>query len=305
VPGHWWITELAGHFADPEVAAVAPRIVPLAADSSAGRYTAARCNLDLGPHAARVVPYGRVSYLPTAALLVRRKAVDEVAGSDGPFDAAMSIGEDVDLVWRLHEAGWRIRYDPSHQVAHREPGTWRRLLRRRRIYGTSTPMLAVRHPDAMSPLFLYPWPTACVAALAARRPAAALLAVAATGRQIRATLRRAGLTDTELPSTVVANAAAHSVAQTWLGAGRYLIQFAPAVLAVGLFHRRTRLAAAGLALAPPLADWLDRGRPIGPTRFLAGYWADEIAYGIGVVSQSVRERTAVPLRPIVVVRRST
>jgi hypothetical protein len=113
-------------------------------------------------------------------------------------------------------------------------------------------------------------------------------------------LRRAGLSDTELSSAAVVKAAARSVTQTWLGVAHYLIQFAPALLAAGLLHRRTRMGAAGFALAPPLADWIERGRPIGPTRFVAGYWADEIAYGIGVVAQSVRERTVVPLRPIIV-----
>jgi hypothetical protein len=248
------------------------------------------------------VPYGRVSYLPTAALLVRRTAVEKVASKAGPFDPAMPIGEDVDLVWRLHEAGWRIRYDPSHQVAHREPATWRGLLRRRRIYGTSTPMLAVRHPESMSPLLLHPWPTACVAALAARRPVAALLVFVGTGVRLRAALRRAGLTNADLPPRVAVNAAGQSVAQTWLGVGRYLIQFMPVLLAVGLARRRTRLAVAGLALAPPLADWIGRGRPSNPARFVGGYLADEIAYGVGVVCQSARERTAVPLRPTIVRR---
>ncbi len=304
VPGHGWINDLAAHFFDPALAAVAPRIVPMAAKTSAGSYTGARCNLDLGSRPARVVPYGRVSYLPTAALLVRRKALDEVAGPGGPFDAAMSIGEDVDLIWRLHNAGWRIRYDPSHQVRHEEPSTWRGLLRRRRIYGTSTPMLAVRHPDAMAPLVLYPWPTACVAALVARRPVPALLALAGTGIRLRTALRRTGMSDAHLSPTALGGAAVQSVAQTWLGVGRYLIQFAPGLLAAGVLHRRTRLPAAALALAPPLTDWAGRGRPIGPARFVAGYLADEIAYGLGVITQSMRERTLTPLRPVMVQRSS-
>jgi mycofactocin system glycosyltransferase len=302
VPGHEWITELSAHFADPAVAAVAPRIVPQTADTSAGRYTRVRCNLDLGPNPARVIPYGRVSYLPTAALLVRCKALSGVAVSDGPFDAAMPIGEDVDLIWRLHEAGWRIRYDPRHQVGHQEPATWRALLHRRRIYGTSTPMLAVRHPEAVSPLLLQPWPTACVAALVARRPAVAVVALAATATRLHASLRKAGVRLGDLPPRTVARGATRSVLRTWEGIGRYLIQFAPALLVAGLLHRRTRLVAAGLALIPPLDEWIDRGRPLDPARFAAGYLADEVAYGAGVVSQSLRERTTVPLRPIAVRR---
>ena len=45
--------------------------------------------------------------MPTAALVVRRAVLE-----DG-LDTALRYGEDVDLVWRLHDAGWRVRYDPA------------------------------------------------------------------------------------------------------------------------------------------------------------------------------------------------
>ena len=132
-PSPGWITRLSAHFADPLVAAVAPRITGRAAPTAAGRYTEANSALDLGGRPGRVMPRSAISYVPTAALVARRQALLEVAG----FDESMRVGEDVDLIWRLHEAGWRIRYDPSVQVAHREPGSWPALLARRYRYGTS------------------------------------------------------------------------------------------------------------------------------------------------------------------------
>ena len=57
----------------------------------------------------------RVAYVPTAALLVRRAAL-----GDG-FDESLRNGEDVDLVWRLIEAGWRVRYEPAVQVGTASP----------------------------------------------------------------------------------------------------------------------------------------------------------------------------------------
>ncbi len=139
-----WIEALAGHFADPRVAAVAPRV-------------AAR-PLDMGPHPAAVRPDGRVRYVPSAALVVRRAALPR-------FDEALRYGEDVDLVWRLHDAGWRVRYDPRVVVAHPAVG-----LRRRFAYGTSAAPLAARHPGRLAPLVLRPWPALAVALLLARRP---------------------------------------------------------------------------------------------------------------------------------------
>ena len=73
--GPEWITSLAAHFADPLVAAVAPRVRPITGPGSAGRYLGARAPLDMGPQEGRVLPLTRLSYVPTAALLVRRAAL--------------------------------------------------------------------------------------------------------------------------------------------------------------------------------------------------------------------------------------
>lgn len=47
--------------------------------------------------------------------LVRRAAWDQLAGFDEQF---FMFVEDVDLCWRLHEAGWRVRYEPAAEVTH-------------------------------------------------------------------------------------------------------------------------------------------------------------------------------------------
>jgi mycofactocin glycosyltransferase len=147
VPPPAWVERLAGHFADPRVGAVAPRVAGL---------------LDLGGRPAEVGPGRRVAYVPAAALVVRRSAV-------APFDPALRYGEDVDLVWRLVDAGWRVRYDPRVVVRHDDR---HRLIRRFR-YGTSAAPLAQRHPTRLAPVVLRPLPTATLALLLARRPRAA------------------------------------------------------------------------------------------------------------------------------------
>ena len=50
-----------------------------------------------------MVPYGTVSYVPSAAIICRRSTLLEVGG----FDETMHSGEDVDLCWRLVGAGAR------------------------------------------------------------------------------------------------------------------------------------------------------------------------------------------------------
>jgi mycofactocin system glycosyltransferase len=294
VPPDGWIGDLAGHFADPLVAAVAPRII----SASAGQASV----LDLGERAARVAPMTRVAYVPTAALLVRRAALG------GGFDEALRYGEDVDLVWRLTEAGWRVRYDPGVRVAHAEPTSRAGLLRRRFQYGSSAAPLTRRHPGAVAPLVLQPWPAITLAALLARRPATAAAAYGASTALLARRLR-----GNDLPATGLAGPMANGVLQTWLGTGRWCGQFAaPAVLlAVARPGGRTartrwgrRLAAASLLAGPPLHDWARQraagpGAGPGPVRFTARALADQAAYGAGVYAGCLRERTIAPVLPTV------
>lgn len=52
-----------------------------------------------------------------AFLLIRRAAFDEVGGFDS---GSWMYAEDLDLGWRLREAGWRTRYEPRAPVRHTE-----------------------------------------------------------------------------------------------------------------------------------------------------------------------------------------
>jgi mycofactocin system glycosyltransferase len=292
-PPQGWLAPLLAHLADPLVAAVAPRIVGAADDSWAGRYTRERGSLDLGDLPARVMPRSRITYVPSAALVVRRTALHDVGVA---FDETLRVGEDVDLVWRLADAGWRIRYEPSVHVTHREPATWPQLLSRRFRYGTSAGPLAGRHPDAISPLVLHPWPTITVAAALARRPLVATVAAGIGAATMARTLHAA-----DVPTAGLLPAMAHGVRQTWLGLGRYLTQFAAPALLAALCVRRARFAAAALLLGPPLAAWAPR-RVLDPVRFTLGSLADEIAYGAGVWVGSARARTLRAVRPVVICR---
>jgi mycofactocin system glycosyltransferase len=291
-----WIDDLAAHFADPLVAAVAPRVVAVPSGSAAGRYAAAFGSLDLGAREARVVPSSRVAYVPTAALLVRRRAVDDVAVDGTVFDPALRYGEDVDLVWRLHEAGWRIRYDPTVRVEHREPDTWPALLARRFRYGTSAAPLTLRHPAAMRPLVLHAGPTATVAALLARRPLLALAAFIAYVAGFARTLHRA-----RIPANGRRWVSADAVRQTGIGVGRYLCQFAAPLLLVGVLRpgRRNpwgrRASLAVVLLSPALTP--ARARGLGLRARVLARLADDIAYGAGVLAGCTAHRTVRPLVP--------
>jgi mycofactocin system glycosyltransferase len=291
-----WIAGLAAHFADPMVGAVAPRVRPMTAQNAAGRYLDARAPIDLGPREARVAPLTRLSYVPTAALLARCSAI-----AGGGFDPDLRYGEDVDLIWRMIAAGWRVRYDPAAEVRHVEPDRWTAVLARRFRYGKSAAPLARRHPGLVPPLIVQAWPAGAAAALLAGRPLIALAAYGAGTGQLVRLLRGWGV-----PVRGVLRPMAGSVRQTWLGAGQWTIQYALPAVAAGLARpggrtRRARfgrrLALASLLAGPPAAAWL-RSRPrLDPVRFALGYLADEAAYGAGVYRGAAAERLAAPLMP--------
>lgn len=298
VPAPGWIDTLAAHLADPMVAAVAPRITAVTDPAAAtGRYTRVAETLDMGPDPHRVAPRTRLPYVPTAAIIARRAALYAVARPGGVFDPAMQTGEDVDLVWRLHAAGWRIRYDPSVRVGHHEPTTWSALLARRLRYGASAAPLALRHPGNIPPLIVGPWPALTVAAILGRRPAAAAaafgLSVLATRRVLRAH---------DLPAADAWRVNTAAVSRTWLGVGQYATQYAAPVLLACLLGRGRgrwgrRATAVSLLVGPGLARWARHPRVLDPVRTVVASVADDIAYGAGVWAGCVTHRTVAPLRP--------
>ena len=286
-----WLAGLLGHFEDPAVAAVAPRVLSRQGHTLLARYAAARGPLDLGPNEARVRPGTRVAYVPTAALVVRRSALGERA-----FDPQLRFGEDVDLVWRLHDAGWTVRYDPRTVVEHSEPERWVAWLRRRHHYGTSAAPLAVRHGERLTPLVLSPWPTAAWLLLAARRPGWAVPAAAVPAVRLQRLLRRSSLSAPEATQAAV-RTVSRGIASTAAGLGGAGMVSTLPLLIAALGARRTRLTALLLLAAPPLLELAQRRPAVDPGRWIALRLIDDVAYASGVWRSCLTLRTTAPLRP--------
>ncbi|MQA84837.1 MAG: mycofactocin system glycosyltransferase [Streptosporangiales bacterium] len=286
-PEPGWLETLLPHFQDPAVAALAPRVVPADGTGWIDRYDSCRSSLDLGPAEAPVVPRSRVAYVPAAALVVRRSAV----GSG--FDVARTVGEDVDLVWRLWEAGWTVRYVPSARVVHDPRRTVAGWAARRFAYGTSAAPLAAAHPGQVPPVVLSGWSLTAWALALAGRPDAALGVVAAASGLMarRLPLREGRMAEgarlAGLGTLAVGEALAATVTQVWW----------PVAVPAALVSRRARRAVVAAALARPALVWL-RNRPQSdPLRFGAACLLDDLVYGAGVWWGCLREGTVEPLLP--------
>lgn len=73
-----------------------------------------------------------VEYVTEASLAIRRTALDQIGLLDERFFPAFF--EDVDLCWRAHRAGWRVRYESRAVAAHDEASSTRRHWPNRHCY---------------------------------------------------------------------------------------------------------------------------------------------------------------------------
>jgi len=336
VPEPGWLQRLLPHFGDPAVGAVAPRIVPHQEGTTwLGRYEGASSTLDMGARPSIVRPGARVSYVPGAALVVRKAA----AGAG--FAAGMHVGEDVDFVRRMAAAGWRVRYEPAAVMGHDHRVRFRAWFSRRRDYGTSAAMLEQLHPGTVRPLYASWWTAGAWAAALSGRP---VTAAALTGTATALLARRLSRVTGErwpLPAPAAPNAAAPAPesslpadnskrravaaasplavrlgggATAWplavrlagggtVGAARPLGSalsrtWWPAAIAAAVAAPRLRLPVAALILAPPLLDWADRRPPLDPARYVAARLLDDAAYSLGVWQGCLDRRTIRPLLPV-------
>jgi mycofactocin glycosyltransferase len=339
VPEPGWLNRLLPHFADPAVGAVAPRIVPHEAGTSwLARYEGVSSTLDMGARPSIVRPGARVSYVPGAALVVRRAA----AGAG--FADGMFVGEDVDFIWRLSAAGWRVRYEPSATMGHDHRVRFRAWFSRRADYGTSAAILEQLHPGAVRPLYASWWTVgAWAAALSGRPVTAAALTATATALLARRLCTVTGeswpLPASEPAPTrdnskkrsaredstdsgrkcVAGDARPARRAEAWrlaarlagggtLAAGRPIGSalsrtWWPLAIPAAIALPALRRPVAALILVPPLLDWADRRPPLDPARYVAARLLDDAAYSLGVWQGCLRRRTIRPLLPVLGSRR--
>ena len=106
----------------------------------------------------------------------------------------MQSGEDVDLCWRLIEAGARLRYEPIALVAHDHRTELRDWLARKAFYGGSAAPLSVRHPDKTAPVVISGWALTAWILMAlgtSLGQLASIVVAVLTGRRIARAMRSA------------------------------------------------------------------------------------------------------------------
>ena len=338
VPRPGWLEGLLPHFTDPAAGAVAPRIVPHQEGTGwLARYEGASSTLDMGARPSIVRPGARVSYVPGAALVVRRAAAGDgfrerhVRGGGrrlrvahvggrlaGPLRAGRGHGpRPPGQVPRLVRPPRRLRHlrrRPRATAPWLGPPAVRLLVDGRRVDGGALRPPGHRggaHRDGDRPARPPPVPRHR-RTLAAADPADAGGHPSSLDADGSSTLAATPASDNSSKRSQLAGSrgsAAWRLAIALAGGGTIAAArplgsaisrtWWPVAIPAALAVKKLRLPVAALILAPPLLDWADRRPPLDPARYVAARLLDDAAYSLGVWQGCLARRTVRPLLPVI------
>jgi mycofactocin system glycosyltransferase len=278
---------LSAQFADPLLGAIAPRVCGGAGSTIRDDFERRFGPLDMGPRSGLVISGGPISYVPSACLLIRRSAF-----GDG-FDEMLRAGEDVDLVWRLSDQGWLVRYDCDVVVVHRARGTWRDWWNQRVRYGASSSDLAERYGTRVAPVRTDTWTLIAWLSVLASKPAIGARIV----RVARRSLRERLASNTDDPDHVSSEVVTKGMLRAGGPLARSVVRtFGPLVVLAALHPRLRRKAIIVFALG---TVWRWRH-----TKFHASdvplAMADDLAYSVGVAQGAWSSKSLQALTPHIV-----
>lgn len=284
------LLNLSRHFADSRVALVAPLVRSRARSRSPRwfeRFDEDDSSLALGTRACVVRPGAAVGWLPSACLVGRTDRLGK------GFEETMRVGEDVDLVWRLVEAGEVVRYDPDEVAWHDTRTTVRGWLGRKYLYGTGGADLAVRHGRKGAPAVMTASMAATAAALMVHRRWSLPVAAAGFAYGILSVRRR-------LPETPGRDRLAVQLCAQGLGwtvrqeAALLLRHWWPLTVLLAPRSALVRRAVAASLVVDVVVARVDnpgtRYRPLARR-------LDDLAYGAGLWAGALRARSVTCLLP--------
>lgn len=278
------LSRLLAHMDDPLESAVAPRVRGAVGPSLRDRFEQRFSPLDMGAHSGLVVPGGAIPYVPSACLLVRR------ASFGSGFDETLRVGEDVDLVWRLHDQGWLTRYLSDVVVTHRARTNWGDWWRQRVGYGESASALAKRHGTRLAPFRADTWTLFTWVSALAGKPMVGLRIIAAARDQLRERM----LDTTENADKVAGELVGRGMVRAGGPMARAAVRTFGLAILLSALHPKLRKRA--LILFAVGTAWRWRSTKVHATDVPLAV-IDDAAYGVGVLRGAVRQRTLGALKP--------
>lgn len=134
-----WLRHVEAGFNDPSWAACGgPNIPPTPRNSVEAVVAAAP-----GSPTHVMLNDVEAEHLPGCNLIIRKASLQAIGGFRAQYHTA---GDDVDVCWRLREAGGRLRFLPGAMVWHHRRRTLQAYLRQQRGYGHAEALLMKDHP---------------------------------------------------------------------------------------------------------------------------------------------------------------
>jgi len=278
------LSRLEPYFDDPLEGAVAPRIRGTRGPSLRDHFEERFSPLDVGDRGALVIPNSAVHFVPSACLLIRRSSF-----GDG-FDETLRYGEDVDLVWRLHDHGWLVRYVAEVAVSHRARDSWRGWWVQRIRYGQSSSELAKRHGTRLAPFRADTWTLFTWLSALAGKPMIGLRVMDAARKQLRERL----LATTDDAGEVANELVGRGMVRAGPLMARAAVRTFGIVIVLSALHPKLRRRALTLFVVGTAYRWRSTRVRVGDIPLGV---ADDVAYGAGVMSGALRSRSLGALKP--------
>ena len=223
--------------------------------------------------------------------LCRTTALRSITG----FDESLRSGEDVDMVWRLNDAGWRCRYQPQAECSHVPRISLQKFVQQRMSYGASAARLAKRHMGKLAPAKFNVWQASTWLLVLLGMPfialGVAIVASASTAKKLRKfpQLRDESFRISLHGTVKSAQSAASAINRVWW----------PIALVLAIFSQRLRVLFIAAALGPAVYEWWTKRPHLDVVRFTLMKMLDNAAYGAGVWKGVIATRNAAPLIPTV------
>lgn len=139
VPDRDWLSYLALSFmSTPHAAVGGPNVAP-----PGGVVAECVARAPGGPTHV-LVSDREAEHIPGCNMAFRREVLEQIGGFDPRFTIA---GDDVDVCWRLQNAGWTIGFSPAGMVWHRRRTSVRAYLQQQKGYGAAEGLLERKWPE--------------------------------------------------------------------------------------------------------------------------------------------------------------
>ena len=299
-----WLRELVPAFRDHSLGAVGGWVDAALEENGLDYYEKVKSALKIGAWFKRSEQAERFFYVPTCNFLVRREAFLSLGG----FRETLHVGEDVDLCWRLQDAGHILEYRPMGRVFHKHRNRLAAFCARRFDYGTSEPMLQQLHTGRVKTLFL-PWSESFfwLSVVVAMVLKTALPIFLGAGLFLADGMKKHGKLKTrQIPVTrwqvfaAIIRGYLSFVYHCCSFISRYYLIVVPVVL---LFSPLTAAVIFGMHLTAGMVEYAVKRPHLSPLSFLLFFTLEQASYQSGVWWECIHRLNFNPLLPRIVHKR--